>query len=404
MAAFIARPKGLKFGGENQEERSLFGRRSISRSVDSMRPAKRLRIAASSSSDTGIEFNIETPPSSTDQETSPCQDRIKEVVSRPVKVQNADAGSSSGQNSSHEKSRPPPSGEIEEFQFLHSSPAFQDQKFSIQKLPDTRERIYFTEHGLDQQDIDVYNKIHSNLEAVLPHALSSSETPQEPAMFLIQLVKAGKRINDLQPTILISCSRGSHKEKTKKTLKNKNLDLLANWHGRVKVLVVSTIRLIMDVRVDGDSEGAKGKLEETSQVSWEVEGRVAEHQKATQQSLCGTALRFVAGTPHLEQVFIRKATAGGLILVKNQARLLTVSHPMEPLGTELSAATLRDDLPEAHDDNSLSGWSSDSSDALWNSHTRQRKDDGNRTDSMKVSRRGSNQLIRVDGNGMIPNR
>ncbi len=64
-------------------------------------------------------------------------------------------------------------------------------------------------------------------------------------MFLIQLVKAGKRINDLQPTILISCRRGSHKEKIKKTLKNKDLDLLANWHGRVKLLVVSTIRLIM---------------------------------------------------------------------------------------------------------------------------------------------------------------
>ncbi len=157
--------------------------------------------------------------------------------------------------------------------------------------------------------------------------------------------------------------------------------------------------------MDGESEPAKETFEETDQVSWQVEGQVNEHQQATQQSLCGTALRFVAGTTHPEQVYIRRATAGGLILVNNQPRLLTVSHPMEPYGTKLSTATLRDDMPETHDDdNSLSGWSSDSSDALWSSHTRQRTDDANQTDSRRMSRPGSNQLIRVDGNGRLPNR
>ncbi len=251
--------------------------------------------------------------------------------------------------------------------------------------------IFYTDEGLTTAESCAFEETSPLLESQIREVLDKGS--KEPPMLSIELFRTGKKEKKLRATWVILCSCASHKKQIKNIIRS--LDLQANQNYLMKVLV-APVDWLMDVDTDENQETAMG-------LSWVVQGQISERTKSTQPwSLCGTAIRFVAGLFQSGEGFLRgETTAGGIIMVGNQPRLLTVSHPIERLEGKTLEANLQDDIDEMDgDDSSSSGWDSDSSDSSSDlgvplfSSTHQLREEQSREDTVEQGAAASISVIK----------
>ncbi len=236
--------------GPKQKER-LFNNTLTKDSAISLLPAKRLQTSGSLSSDRAAALNTEVPVDLAEA-AIPRRDSAEEAVPGLANAQAPRIGSSWADDYLNGSGRPNQSEATEEGHCRQlGSTSLQYAEQPLQRLPYTREKIYFPEHNPDPEDLRWYETLRPKLLEVSRHALSHSKAIRQRATLAIQLIKADKKQEDLRPRILISCGCEVHKRDIKKALKK--FGWIAPWLDRIKVRVFP-IGWLMNLGTDEDLE------------------------------------------------------------------------------------------------------------------------------------------------------